>query len=123
MASKKPKFFQKLKGSLRSHAERSQSPAQPSRERNDALAVVTEVPSAAYSNDTPDSNIPRNYGTLETDIPEERDTDTNASAAEVENLWDKASQCLTKENPSLVKEYERILDLEEAETAGRMYLI
>ena len=62
---------------------------------------VTEVPSAAYSNDTSDSNDPRNYGTLETGIPEERDTDTNASAAEVENLWDKTYQYLTKENPSL----------------------
>jgi hypothetical protein len=62
---------------------------------------VTEVLSAAYSNDTSDSSDPRNYGTLETDIPEDCSMDTNVSAAKVENLWDKTYQYLTKENPSL----------------------
>ena len=131
MASKKPKFIQKLRGSFRS---RSQSPALLPGERADAL-VDAKGPSTSGHSDEPDaspvnirsttdSNVPDGHGTE----PLSRTTDAQGEdggieptsirpAPIVENLWDKAYRCLAKGHPKLVKDYERILVLEEAESA------
>jgi hypothetical protein len=43
---------------------------------------------------------------------------SSTSATKNENLWDKALQSLTEENPGLVKDYKRILILEDTEPTG-----
>jgi hypothetical protein len=43
---------------------------------------------------------------------------SSTSATKNGNLWDKAFQSLTEENPSLTKDYKRILILEDTEPTG-----
>jgi hypothetical protein len=114
-----PKLIEKIKRSLRSRAEWSRSPALLPQERADAL-VTTGRLSAAGNGDVPKTSALKIHGTSNSNVPEDRRTESTitTSGAKLENLWDKSYQQLAKENPHLVKDYERILSLEEADAAG-----
>lgn len=101
MASRKLNFLQQLKHSVPLHAERSQSPAQSLRNREDTLAE-SEEPS---STDGPNGNSSRTRETLNCNLPEVHGPDPTRSTPVSER---HSGSDLTTSPPAVAEEDHRL---------------